>query len=106
MEEVQGDRRARALVIQEVGDVKTDQRVAGKLGNDDILIVVEHRGIVTSARLAPGREARVETFGVRGVEELDQARQPTCTKFQCQRSAQRLIQIRLLTYAQGCAYGR
>ncbi len=65
--------------------------------------VIEHPGIVAAACLAPAREARVHALRVGRIEKLDQPRQAPRRGLQRKRSAQRLIQIRLLAHGPTCA---
>ncbi len=58
--------------------------------------VVEHPRVLASRALAPAREPRMNALRVRRIDELDQPREPPGRKIQRQRSAQRLIEIRLL----------
>src|SRR5580700_6991912 len=103
MKEVKRDRSARDLMFKKIGDVKTHNGIPGKPRDDVVFGVVKHPAVVAAARLTPGREAGVETFRVCRVEELDQTRKAPGRQFESQCSAQCLIQVRLLSNAQGAS---
>ena len=69
-----------------------------KRSHDEVFRIVEHPGVIAARRLTPARESRVESFRVRGIEKLDQSREPPRRGLERQRPAQRLIEIRLLTH--------
>ena len=87
MKEIERDRRAAELVIEKIGDVKANDRVSGEPRHDEILRVIEDPRVVPARRLAPGRESCVKAFGIRGIEEFDQPREPSRAKLKRQRPA-------------------
>src|SRR6202030_1489633 len=105
VKKVERDGRAADLMVQKIRDVKRNNRIPGESRDHDVLCAIEDPGVVSPGRLAPGRQARVQAFGIRGVQELHQTRKPSRGGIERQRSAQRLIKIRLLADSERTARG-
>src|ERR1700680_3411420 len=103
MKEIQGYRPSGELVVQEIGPVKADRAGAMKERDHQVLRVVEYPGLLPLP--APARQAREQSFRIGRIQEFDETRQSSTGELQRQGSAQRLIQVRLLTHREGATTG-
>ncbi|MBV6416901.1 MAG: hypothetical protein CMLOHMNK_01519 [Steroidobacteraceae bacterium] len=97
VEQVERDRRACQCVVEELGDIDSEQAGLRELADEGVLRIVEHPGIVSLRALAPSGKAHVDTFRSGRVGELDQPRQPARCGLKRKGPHQRRVEIPLLS---------
>lgn len=95
VKQIERHRRADDVVVQEFGDVKSDGRLAREPRHHPIVRVVEHRRVLAARQIAPARQARMSPLWIRGIQKLDEPRQPAHGSIERHSPPQRLIEVRL-----------
>ncbi len=105
VKKIKRDRRACLGVVQKLRHIEADDRAPGKAGRQGIHGIVERPGVIAAAYLAPASQPRMQSFGIRGVQKFDQARQSARRGIERESSPQRLVEIRQFTRAAAARCG-
>ena len=93
-------------MLKKVRDIKADDSPSGEARHNGIVGIVEHPGVVTGGTGAPARKPRIDSLRVRRIKKFSEPRQPSRCWVERKGSAQRLIKIGLLSYAQAARIAR
>ena len=102
MKEIERDRRAQRRTLEKLGDIEAHDGAVRQPFLTARLGAVEHPRVLAIGGFTPAREACVHALRVRGIQELDEPRQPSRRRrLQRQRAEQRLLEIRFLADGEG-----
>src|SRR6202035_3132400 len=93
VKEIERDGSAGHLVVEELRDIRSEERRARDPTRERVRRVVERPGVIPTEALAPPAESRVNPVGARRVRKLDEPREAARCDLEGERPAQRLIEI-------------